>query len=140
MAISPPGAAPPGDNPRMQELDARMVAASMLWEQYLQASFPSRLRGAVIAEVDMMLLDADVIGCVVMWLGRRGNLDERRRDTLARRMKDLDLVLPLLTDVGERTYYVRLRNMAALASQPENQDETGGPEEVDLTDPDRAPR
>jgi len=81
----------------------------------MSAPFPSRLRGKDVGEIDFVLLDADIAGCVQTLLSR-GSLDEWRQSTLKTRMSHLSIVLPLLTDEDEKAHYMRLRTMGQLAS------------------------
>src|SRR3954447_8292844 len=89
--------------------------ARVLWAEHQATAFPARLRGEEVAGVDMVMLDADIAGCVVTWLGASGGLDASRRDSLERCLDDIDRVLPLIQDTGEREYYERLRRLARLA-------------------------
>jgi hypothetical protein len=77
------------------------------------APFPVRLGGEEIAGVEVVMLDADVAGCVAIWLGNKGSLDDERRRVLQERLDDLDRVLPLLDVPSEREYFERLRRLAA---------------------------
>ena len=63
----------------------------------------------------MVLLDADVAGCVQTWLSNERQLDDQRRGVLKSCLADLDRVLPLLKDADEHEYYDRLRRLAQLA-------------------------
>jgi hypothetical protein len=63
-------AAPGSDDPR--------ALVSQLWEHHLRDPFPARLRGEELAGVDMVMLDADVAGCVDTWLHGSGPLDRGR--------------------------------------------------------------
>lgn len=96
--------------------DEAVVAATGLWDEHLRAEFPTRLRGEEVAGVDMVMADSDVAGCVITFLEGRGVLDEWRRGILRRCIRDLDSVLPLLTDDEERRYYGRLREVASLVA------------------------
>ena len=89
--------------------------AAPLWDEHKQAEFPARLRGEDVAGVDMVMLDADVAGCVDTLMRSQGQLDSRRKDVLAKCLADLNRVLPLLDDDGERRYSERLQELAALA-------------------------
>jgi hypothetical protein len=86
-----------------------------LWDEHLLAPFPTRLRGEEIDGIDMVMLDADIAGCVSTWLGNKGRLDETRRGWLEGSLDDLARVLRLLADEDERAYYERLRRLAQLA-------------------------
>ena len=85
-----------------------------LWDEHLGAPFPDGLAGEEIAGVDIVMLDADIAGCVVTWLGNRGRLDEGRKAVLAKCLDDLDSVLPLLQNESAREYYEQLRQLAQL--------------------------
>lgn len=54
-----------------------------LYADHMVAAFPPRLRGEEIEGVDMVMLDADVAGCVATWLGNHGQHDEERQAVLA---------------------------------------------------------
>ncbi|MFD7970914.1 hypothetical protein [Streptomyces clavifer] len=92
------------------------AAAARLWQEHLAARFPAALRGAELAGTDMVLLDADIAGCVSVWLNTGGALDTKRLETLSDRIKDLDQVLPLLTEPGGLRYYQRLHQLAQCVS------------------------
>jgi hypothetical protein len=81
----------------------------------MSAPFPERLAGEEIAGVDMVMLDADVAGCVTSWLGNKRSLDDQRSAVLAECLNDLDRVVPLLDVPSEREYFERLRLLAASA-------------------------
>ncbi len=83
-----------------------------LWDAHVRTPFPSALRGAEIAGIDMVLLDASTAGCVTSWLSGAGRLDARRRTAIASCLAELDTVLPLLTDPAQVAYYCRLRDLA----------------------------
>jgi hypothetical protein len=89
--------------------------AAQLWAEHQEADFPARLRGEEVASVDMVMLDADVAGCVQTWLGSKRRLGEPHRSYVTRCLDDLNRVLPLLDDPSERRYYERLRALAQLA-------------------------
>ena len=99
--------------------------ARRLWDEHRSAPFPDRLRGLEIEGVEMVMLDADIAGCIDTWLGRKRRfsagpprtarpLDERRRGVLRECLAELDRVVPLLLD-DEQKYYERLRRLAQLA-------------------------
>ncbi|SCF93947.1 hypothetical protein GA0115280_120052 [Streptomyces sp. Cmuel-A718b] len=44
--------------------DELEAAVSHLWREHQQAPFPAGLRGAERADIDLVLLDADIAGCV----------------------------------------------------------------------------
>lgn len=96
--------------------DAESV--SRLWAAHLRTEFPCRLRGEKLAGVDLVLLDADIAGCVVTWRAEGRPLDEGRRQLVNRLLQDLDRVLPPLSREQERAYYQRLRQISELLLEP----------------------
>ncbi|WP_439678231.1 hypothetical protein [Embleya sp. MST-111070] len=91
---------------------------SRLWEEHLRAPFPPHVRGREFEHedrlFDMVLLDADIAGCVSSSLS--GPLDEQRRRLLLVCLAAVEKVLPSIDDeAGAIEYYERLRKMAALA-------------------------
>ncbi|KKK05318.1 hypothetical protein LQ51_14810 [Micromonospora sp. HK10] len=87
-----------------------------LWQEHLRAPFPDRLREADVAGVSMVLLDADLAGCVSVWRSAGGTKDDGRLRILERRLGDLDQVLDLLGDPDEATYCRRLGRLARLVA------------------------
>ncbi|REF99716.1 hypothetical protein DFJ67_5757 [Asanoa ferruginea] len=79
----------------------------------MRAAFPNRLRGAEVAAVEMVILDADVVGCVSAWLRNGGNIDGPHCGHLASCEEQLIRVIPELNG-GEAAYYQRLLDMTAL--------------------------
>ncbi|MFE7712815.1 hypothetical protein ACFU6I_45430 [Streptomyces sp. NPDC057486] len=87
---------------------------SRMWEEHMRAPFPPHMRGREIEGEDMVLLDADIAGCVVSSLS--GPLDEKRRKILLVCLAVVEKVLPSIDDEdGAFEYYKHLRDMAALA-------------------------
>lgn len=99
---------------RVRHHSEREDSVGAVWEDHMRTPFPDRLRGEEIAGVDMVMLDADIVGCVDSWRGNHGSLDDDRRRSLIKCTEDLDLVLPLLTDPAERRFYDRLRELARM--------------------------
>ncbi|WP_203920214.1 hypothetical protein [Rugosimonospora africana] len=94
--------------------DDRVAAVARLWQAHLRAPFPPSLRGAEIAGIDMVLLDADTAGCVRTWLQHTSQRASESGTRMSIRLGNLDRVLPLLTDPLEVRYYRRLRDLANL--------------------------
>ncbi|MEO3978041.1 hypothetical protein [Streptomyces sp. CAU 1734] len=91
---------------------------SRLWKEHLRTPFPPHIRGREFTHdgmlFDMVLLDADIAGCVSSTLS--GPLDEQRQRTLLVCLAAVEAVLPSIDDEdGAIEYYERLRHMAALA-------------------------
>ncbi|WP_211363023.1 hypothetical protein [Streptomyces phaeoluteigriseus] len=85
-----------------------------LWEEHLRAPFPAGFRGADLAGVDLVLLDAHAAGLVQREL--RGGLDEEGVAILWACIAGLDKVLPLIGHDGRASYYARLRTMAGVTA------------------------
>lgn len=73
----------------------------------MPALSPGRLRDVNIADVGMVMLDADAAGHAGNWLRTDGSLDDGRRTALAERLDQLARVSASL--VGDEVqYYSRL--------------------------------
>lgn len=97
--------------------DELEAAVSHVWREHQQAPFPAGLRGAERADIDLVLLDADIAGCVSTWLSRGGSLDDWRRGVLHRRITDLDRILPVLGATDNAPYWRRLHRLSCLVSE-----------------------
>ncbi|MGW8364678.1 hypothetical protein ACWGK1_29455 [Streptomyces wedmorensis] len=93
--------------------ESKLDLLSRLWEEHMRAPFPPRMRGREIEGEDMVLLDADIAGCILSSLS--GPLDERRRKILLVRLAAVEKVLPSIDDEGVTEHYEHLREMAAVA-------------------------
>lgn len=87
-----------------------------LWQEHLHAAFPAGLRGAELAGIDMVLLDAGIAGCVSTWQKNGGVLDAERHRILRDCIADLDQILSLLNETDDLCYCQRLRQLAQLVS------------------------
>lgn len=94
--------------------DHRDGGLPRLWEEHRRALFPAGFRGVDVAGVDLVLLDADVVGLVLREL--RGGLDDEGVAVLWACVADLDRVLPLVGDDYCASYYARLRTMARITA------------------------
>jgi hypothetical protein len=92
------------------------AVVSRLWQEHLSAAFPDGLCGAELAGLDMVLLDADIAGCISAWQNNSGALDSRRHRILRGRISDLNQVLPVLNDAYGFLYFQRLCQLALLVS------------------------
>ena len=84
-----------------------------LRQQYSSAPFPKGYGGKVINELDLSLLDAEIAGCIHMYVHNNGELDSRHVEILSKRLVDLNSVL-LLLNHEELTYFNRLGQLADL--------------------------
>ncbi len=85
-----------------------------LFEEHMKAELPVRWRNEDPPTVDLAFLDDQTAGCVSTWLSSEGRLDAERLSVLRDGLRDLDRVLPLLTDHQETQYANRLRQLARL--------------------------
>ncbi|MEV5082521.1 hypothetical protein AB0K74_28010 [Streptomyces sp. NPDC056159] len=94
--------------------ESELGLLSRLWEEHMRAPFPPHMRGREIEGEDMVLLDAEIAGCVLSSLS--GPLDEKRHEILLVCLGAVEKVQPSIDDEGGAIeYYERLREMAALA-------------------------
>lgn len=101
-----------------------IAAVGRLWREHLRAAFPAGLRGAEPGGVDLVMLDADIAGCVSTWQTNGGALDAERHRILRECIADLERVLPGLDDSEGFRYFGRLGRLARLVAE-------GGPRPVD---------
>ncbi|MFI8876797.1 hypothetical protein [Streptomyces sp. NPDC055243] len=92
------------------------AAVTQLWREHLAVEFPAALRGAELAGIDLVLLDAGIAGCASTWRNAGGSLDATRQRILRDCLRDLERVLPLLVEPDEVRYCQRLRRLAVLTS------------------------
>ncbi|GAA1891259.1 hypothetical protein [Asanoa iriomotensis] len=91
-----------------------------LYARYRAMPYPREMRPADVAGVSMILLDANVAGCVHTWLANGGALDTKRWQILASCLDDLDRVLPLLTQEPDHAYFATCRTVARLVLESNN--------------------
>ncbi|MFI7286839.1 hypothetical protein ACIBRY_09320 [Streptomyces anulatus] len=101
----------------MSGTDELEAAVSHLWQEHRQAPFPAGLAGAEREGIDLVLLDADIAGCVSSWRDDAGSLDAGRRRILHNRVTDLGRILPLLGATDNAPYWQRLYRLARLVSE-----------------------
>jgi hypothetical protein len=85
-----------------------------LWRTHLAEPFPEEWLGESIEGVELVLLDADVAGCVSTWLGSSSKLDQQHHQWLRESRRDLDHVLAYLEGTPAAGHFVRLVAMADL--------------------------
>lgn len=79
------------------------------WTQLREKGFPPQCRGRSVHGLDLVMLDADVAGCVLTFLGR-GTLDRGRIKILSLSKKRFNQVIAGL-DGHPRFYYRQLRRL-----------------------------
>jgi hypothetical protein len=106
---------------RMHGASEYQAAVVRLWQEHLGTAFPAGLRGAELAGIDMVMLDASIAGCISTWHNNGGSLDAERLRILHDCLTELEQTLPLITE-GEEVQYCRgLQQLATLASHPGSQ-------------------
>ena len=83
-----------------------------LWDEHMSTPFPEAYSGKDVSGIDMVMLDADVAGCVDTFLDR-GNLNLFQTAILGLCYRDLNDVIPALNEEG-KAYYSRLERLAEL--------------------------
>ena len=87
-----------------------------LWQQHSSAAFPKGYGSREVKGIDLALLDAEIAGCIRMYIHNNGKLDSQRAKALRGHLIDLNTVV-LLLDQDELIYFDRLRKTANLVLQ-----------------------
>ena len=87
-----------------------------LWQQHSSAAFPKGYMDKDINRINLPLLDAEIAGCIRIYIHNEGKLDPPHMKTLHERLIDLNAII-LLMDHDELIYFDRLRAMANLVLQ-----------------------
>ncbi|MFI1223792.1 MULTISPECIES: hypothetical protein [unclassified Streptomyces] len=85
-----------------------------LWEEHRRALYPDSFRGIDVEGVELVVLDADVVGLVQRELN--GRLDDGGIAHLWACIADLDKVVTVINSEYCASYFARLRTMAKLAA------------------------
>ena len=86
-----------------------------LWQEHSSAGFPEDYTGKEINGIDLPLLDAEITGCIRMYMSGMA-LDTPRVKALRDRLIDLNGIL-LLLEREKLDYFNRLRELANLVLQ-----------------------
>jgi hypothetical protein len=87
-----------------------------LWQQHSSAAFPEGYGDKEINRINLSLLDAQISGCVRLFILNEGKIDPQQIKILPDRLIDLNAIL-LLMEHDELIYFDRLRKMANLVLQ-----------------------
>ncbi len=90
--------------------DSDRILISDLWKEHEAAPFPKGFRAKDVDGIDLVVLDADVAGCVDTFICR-GNLNLYQTAVLGLCYRNLSYVIPILNDDG-REYFGRLERLA----------------------------
>ncbi len=84
-----------------------------LWNSLSAAPFPSGCRGREVAEIDLVLLDSTIAGCISAFLESKGLLDLRRTALLGLCLRDLVMIVGILGGEAQ-AYFRRLEEATCL--------------------------
>jgi hypothetical protein len=82
-----------------------------LWLQHGASVFPKGLGGEEIGGIDLVMLDADIAGCVHTFLSAKRSLDARRLAILGLCYRDVSRVIPSIA-IAHRPHFERLEVLA----------------------------
>jgi hypothetical protein len=97
----------------MYHVDERWAEVRRLWEEHRAAPFPD-CRGEEIDGVDLVLVDADLAGCVVHFLGVKFRDDDFQLGILRQIASELDRIVPKMS--GEIARYFKREALLAHAT------------------------
>ncbi|MEU9481892.1 hypothetical protein [Streptomyces sp. NPDC048191] len=93
------------------------AVVARLFQQIQNETWPAHLNTAERAGIDLVMLDADIAGCVTTWLSNNGFLDARRLAILRRKLSDLEQVLPELDEADNLRLWQLWHQVAQLVSE-----------------------
>ncbi|MYW04673.1 hypothetical protein [Streptomyces sp. SID3343] len=100
----------------MPATDEPEAVVSHLWQESRSQPWPSRLNSAEPAGVDLAALDVRLSGCIHTWLYHRGSFGARHLHTVRVLLRELEQVLPELTEEDSPHIWQRYHQMAQLIS------------------------
>jgi hypothetical protein len=83
-----------------------------LWQEHVAAQFPADLYAKSLNEIDFVMLDANIAGCVDTYV-ERGRLNTYQLAMLGLSYRDATFVLPILNEEAS-AYFWRLERLAEL--------------------------
>ena len=90
-----------------------------LWQEHSVSSFPKGYGGKEINGIDLSLLDAEIAGCIHIYVHSSGELDHRHIESLRKSLTNLNTIV-LLLNSEDLIYFNRLRNLANLVLEDIN--------------------
>ena len=87
-----------------------------LWRRHSSSAFPKGYGDKEINRINLPLLDAEISGCIRLYILNDGKIDRQQVKLLRDRLIDLNAII-LLMDRDELIYFDRLRKMANLVLQ-----------------------
>ena len=85
-----------------------------LWKEHCAAKFPDSCKGEELEGIDLVLLDADIAGCVSAFIGDNGSLDAPRRQLLRELGAHAERVSTTLDPIAGREYFERLYRLSQM--------------------------
>ena len=82
-----------------------------MWREHQDAPYPDGYGGVELAGVELVMLGANIAGCVSTYLHNGGRLDLQRAAILGRCYRDVSLVVRELSGTP-RAYFAQLERMA----------------------------
>ncbi len=87
-----------------------------VWQQHSSATFPQDYGEKEINHINLSLLDAEMAGCIRLYIHNDGKINPQQVKILQNRLIDLNAII-LLMERDELIYFDRLRKMANLVLQ-----------------------
>ncbi len=87
-----------------------MNKIEQLRNEHKQVLFPPECRGEEINGVDLVMLDADISGCISSFLKSKGRLDPKRIEILEKCQKDLNKLASKM-ECKSKDYYDNLKEL-----------------------------
>ena len=87
-----------------------------LWKSYSSAAYPKGYSDRTVNKINLALLDAEIAGCLQMYVSLDGELDRAQVKSLQKCLVDLNTVV-LLLNREELAYFQPLRRLAELVLQ-----------------------
>ncbi len=83
-----------------------------LWNEHAEIQFPSKFAGKDVNNIDLVLLDSNIVGCVISFLENK-NLNLYQTAILGLSYKNVSFIMPILNEAGAE-YFWRLERLAEL--------------------------
>ncbi|RFU42278.1 hypothetical protein DZF91_07305 [Actinomadura logoneensis] len=93
------------------------VEVARLWEEHRREPWPPELNAVERAGIDLEAFDSQLAGCVHTWVSNRSAFGARHRDGIRHLLRELELLLPELTEDDHPRIWRRYHRMAQLISE-----------------------
>ena len=78
-----------------------------LWKEHLSSPFPDESKGKDINGIELVLLEADIAGCLSGFLGSQGKMEQPKIEILKKCSHDLNSIIDLI-NTREKSYFIEL--------------------------------